>query len=858
MKSVWLILERCALRHWRLAWRQQFALLLILALGSGVYLAMRLANRAALSGFEQFTDGITRQPDWSVTGHTGPLRETELRDMRDLLGNRPVHLLPMIEETVSPMRPAGTRQKEIGSVATWRLIGADWIGLMNVRGETPLQLQQEQERQTQASPQGGVVMSSRLAMRLGISAGDTVSVIIDERVTPLKIARLMPEIPGVPSLPEHMLLIDLPEAQKIMLRPGEVDRVEVLCEEGAAFPNLRDEVATLLRGRWQVSGPEERRMLAGTMTEAFRLNLTILSLLALFVGGYLIFQALDGIVLRRREEIGILKSLGVTDGAIQRAFLLEATLLGIIGGGIGLLIGWAGAQGAVGAVSRTVNALYGATSAQGADLHPGEAILCMGISIATSVLAAWWPAREAARTPPVHMLGRKTATYGGGKWWRTTWLGWGLMGLAALLAQLPPVRMESGTRLPLAGYASAISWLLGAGLAAGALLRHVAHLSSNAPVRRLAVSHLRRPTVRHRFAVAALASAIAMTAGMAIMVSSFDVTVRDWIQRTMRSDVYVASAGSQSAGSTNHISAATVHAISEMPEVQEIAALQARPIQLHGVPTTVLGVNGTYTTKHSTYAWIQKPKEERWWMTRTSDELTPAIMNESFADRFAVQVGDSLVLPGNHRVKLVGIHADYGNERGSITIAASKFRVWFATDMAWRVAMMLKPGADVEAFCERLRRAQPGLNVFSNAHLRSEALRIFRQTFAVTYALEVVGVAVAVAGLALALACLLLERRSDLATLRAIGMTPKQIAGTAAWEGIGVASAGTVMGIGAGLWLGWLLIYRVNKQCFGWTLSFHLPWWQLTLLAAAVIGAGAFVASTVGHWSSRMRWEQEE
>jgi putative ABC transport system permease protein len=855
MKTVWLILERCALRHWKLAWRQQIALLLILALGSGVYLAMRLANRAALSGFEQFTDGITRQPDWSVTGLTGPLRDSELREMRDLLGSRPVHLLPMIEETVSPV---STLQGEIGSMATWRLIGADWVGLMNVRGETPLQIQEEQEHHKRPSPQEGVVVSTRLASRLGLSEGAVLRVIIDERVVPLKIARLMPEIPGVPSLPEHMLLMDLPEAQKVMLREGEVDRVEVLCSEGPAFPNLSTEVGALLRERWQVSGPEERRMLAGTMTEAFRLNLTILSLLALFVGGYLIFQALDGIVLRRREEIGILKSLGVTDGAIQRAFLLEATLLGIIGGGMGLLIGWAGAQGAVGAVSKTVNALYGATSAQGAQLYLGEALLCLGISVATSVLAAWWPAREAARTPPVHMLGRKTATYGGGKWWGTAWLGWGLMALAVALAQLPPLRIEGGTRLPLGGYASAIAWLLGAGLAAGGLLHHVSRFTFSAPVRRLAISHLRRPTVRHRFAVAALASAIAMTSGMAIMVSSFELTVRDWIQRTMKSDVYVASAGSQSAGSTNHISAATVQAISQMPEVQEIAALQARPIQLHGAPTTVLGVNGSYTTRHGIYAWIQKPKEEHWWMRSTGDDVTPAVMNESFSDRFAVKVGDSIILPGNHHVKLVGIHADYGNERGSITVAASEFRAWFATEQAWRVAMMLKPGADAEAFCERLRQAQPGLNVFSNTHLRSEALRIFRQTFAVTHALEVVGVAVAVAGLGLALACLLLERRADLATLRAIGMTPKQIAGAAAWEGIGVSTAGTVMGIGAGLWLGWLLIYRVNKQCFGWTLGFNLPWWQLAVLTAAVIGAGTLVASMVGRWGSRMRWEQEE
>ena len=99
-----------------------------------------------------------------------------------------------------------------------------------------------------------------------------------------------------------MLLMDLPAAQQVMQRSGKVDRVEVLVTRGDAFPDLREEAGEMLRrvakDRWQVSGAEDRRALAGTMTEAFRLNLTILSLLALFVGGYLIFQALDGVVIR--------------------------------------------------------------------------------------------------------------------------------------------------------------------------------------------------------------------------------------------------------------------------------------------------------------------------------------------------------------------------------------------------------------------------------------------------------------------------------------------------------------------------------------------------------------------------------
>ncbi len=849
MSTVRLILEKCALRHWRLAWRQQVMLMLILALGSGVYLAMRLANRAALSGFEQFTSGITRQADFTITGTTGSLSENWLREMRDALAERPVHLLPVIEETVMPFEEGQT--VEIGSGVTWKLVGTDFVSLLNLRGDAPAGLSGD------AKAAEGVFVSEKLRK----AVGDEIRVVMHEQVISLKVSGVVTEQPGVPTLPETMLLMDLPAAQKIMQREGKVDRVEVVVTRGEAFADLREETSAALsklaNQRWQVSGAEDRRALAGTMTEAFRLNLTILSLLALFVGGYLIFQALDGVVIRRREEIGVLKSLGVTDGVIQRAFLIEALLLGVIGGGLGLLVGWLGAQAAVGGVSKTVNALYGASSVQSADLHLGEALLSMGIAIVTSLIAAWWPAREASRTPPVHMLGRKAAVFSGGGWWRAEWLGWALMAVAILLAQLGAWRLSGGTRVPLASYAAALCWLLGTSLAAARLMGPMGHIGHIGPMRdlttlRLGLSHLRRPTVRHRFAVAALASAVAMTAGMAIMVSSFDGTMRGWIERSMKADLYVSSAGAQSASSTHQISATTIERLRGMPEVTEVATLRARGITLRGAPTMVLGVDGPFTRRQDAYAWVKEPGEAEWW----SDG--GAIINESFAERFEVKVGDALELPGGHRVSIRGIQADYGNERGAVTISEETFRQWFEGEMAWRVALMLKPGADAEALAKRIAEAHPGLSVFTNAHLRREALRIFRQTFSVTYALEVIGVFVAVAGLGLALASLLLERRADLSTLRSLGMTGRQIAATSAWEGAGVAMAGAVMGLISGGWLGWLLIYRVNKQCFGWTLSFAMPWGQMIILLMAIVGVGALVSAMVGKWAAKMKWEEKE
>lgn len=845
MNAVPLILRRCALRHWRLAWRQQLALVLILALGSSVYLAVRLASNAALSGFEAFTDSVTRQPDWTVqAAGGGALNDDDVRAMRELLGDRPASLLPVVEKTVTPA--SGVGNGEIGSRPTWRLIGADFVALLNLRDEVPAGL-------------GGNLQSVRpgvyVSPKLGAKEGDELRLVVDDRVVALRVAGVVPETPGVPALPKHMLLMDLPEARSVLKRGDEVDRVQVLAQSSALFPNLREEAGELLKSRWQVTGGADRRQLAGTMTQAFRLNLTVLSLLALLVGGYLIFQALDGVVLRRREEIGILKSLGVTDGAIQTAFLIEAGLLGLSGGVLGVLLGWVGAQGAVGAVTRTMNALYGATSEQRAALSAGEALLALMIAILASLVAAWWPARMAARTPPAQMLGRHAVAFEGGAVWRAEWVGWAMMLAAAALAQMPVLRFEGGTRVPLAGYAAALLWLVGAGLAAGAVLRLLSRRKTFSAVWRVALSNLRRPTVRHRFAVAALASAVAMTTGMAVMVGSFDHTMRGWIERTMKADIYISSAGAQSASSTHFISPATVAQLREDPDVAELAVVQARTLLWNGGEVLVLGADPLFSHKHGLFAWVQAPKREEWW--RTDDGIAPAIASESWGERFGTKVGDVIELAGR-KARAVAMNAEYGNERGSLTLPQEVFRDWFGTDEAWRVAIMLKPGADAESVRDRMQERHPGLSVFTNAHLRSEALRIFRQTFAVTHALEVIGVIVAVAGLALTLTSLLLERRAVLATLRSLGMRRGEIARSAALEGLGVACAGAFAGIAAGLWLGWLLVYRINKQCFGWTLQFHAMGPELAALGLAVVVAGVLVAAVVGRWAAMLPAEHEE
>ena len=236
-------------------------------------------------------------------------------------------------------------------------------------------------------------------------------------------------------------------------------------------------------------------------------------------------------------------------------------------------------------------------------------------------------------------------------------------------------------------------------------------------------------------------------------------------------------------------------------------------------------------------------------------------MSETFTARFNVGRGDRVAVPtpdGAKTVVIAGVFADYGNERGSILIDRRHVAAWFSDDTVTNVSLFVKPGVDPDTLRAELALRYPGLSLFTNARLRGEVLRIFRQTFSITYALEVIGVIVAVTGLGLTLVSVLLDRRDELTTLRALGFRRQEIALAASVEGLAVSFCAVLGGLVLSLALGWLLIHVINKQSFGWTLSYALPWPQLLGLALAVGLTGWIVSYCVGLWGADLPADQEE
>ena len=883
-----LLWSRFSWRHWIQSPAASGLLILILATGVAVFFAIRLANRAAVSSFQNFTQLLTTESDGLIQAPVGPLSVEILPELREALGMISVELVPVLETTATEPRVSET--ESIGSRPTYQLLGLDLIALRNLAARG----QRGPQRPSTATPSpeesrilaenlgrlwnqlrqsNTVFITPALAAKRSLSAGATLTVVVNEQVIPLVIGGVLPSDPGQPAAPPELLLMDLPVLQQLTGRTGVVDRVEFVLEPGPRHSERWADTRAILERlaqpspteppRWKLGSAADRRAGAETMTRAFRLNLTILSMLALFVGLYLVFQALDGAVVRRRQEIAILRSLGVKPGDIQKAWLLEATVLGILGGLLGLGLGWIGAQGAVRLVGRTVNALYYASAADSAAVSWPEAAIALSLAIAASIIAGWIPARAAALTPPAQMAARgSSATYAGAQWLRIP--GWGVVFLlvGALCANLPPVRLEGGGRIALAAYIAAVFWVFGASFLSGPLLAWIGrrwhHPELPVPIK-LALSHLRQPSGRHRLAAAGLVCAIAMTAGMAILVGSFETTMQGWIQRTFQADLYLSSDGAQSASTENRISPTTWKRIVAHPQIARANPVQVLEIRLPTGTTMLFGGDLGFFRDIAHPAWLESPTDDTVFQTDRNEEWV--LVSESFCERFQLGRGDPIDIPtprGPRRVQIAGSFSDYGNERGSILMDRQHFVEWFGNEMLSSLIVQLVPGADPAALRSEIRAQNPGLAVYTNEHLRSEALRIFRQTFSITYALELIGVVVAVAGLGFTLASLLWERRADLTTLRALGFRRSELAAATAWEGVLTAVAGVFVGGLASLALGWLLIQRVNKQTFGWTLQTDLPWIQIGGLGAVVLTAAAFTGWITGRWGAQLPAEKEE
>ncbi|MEX0332718.1 MAG: FtsX-like permease family protein [Puniceicoccaceae bacterium] len=856
--SIWLFWRCFTLRHLRRDWFQTVLLLVILGLGVGTFLSIRMANRAAVDGFRLFTDSLRGTSDWIVESPGGSIPLAELPAIREAINGLPVDLYPVLETSMYPLQA-----KEMDSVSTpsaIKLLGLDLVQLRNIATSDD-ESSPEAFWEMLENPHH-LLISPAIAEAMNIREGSLIEVAVSGTPTTFEVTGILPRFRDKVPLPRNLAIADL---GAILNRTGRqsVDRVEVVVPPGAMRQDLirltGERLASVLDERYTLNTPTDKRMDGETMTTAFRLNLTVLSLVALLVGIFLIAQTLDATVSRRRREIATLRSLGISPAEIYRLWLSEAILYGILAGLLGLIAGYALTTYTVEAVTTTVQSLYRETSLTAAKILPSDVLLSFALGIGGSLLAAWLPAKDAASTPPAQFLrmGKRIPPF---PVFEHPKIGAGMLILGALLALLPPWVSSPGVTVPAAGFATAFLWLTGGTLVAAALLKAVGYLfhllgKDHAPAR-LAGSRLVQPTSRHQLALAGFFVAIGMASAMAFLINSFEHTVTGWLQQRLRADIFVSSTGFQGADSGPRMDGALLDEIETMPEVRELDRFRSQEATLNGVRFSLAGSRFDLLGKGQDLLWLDKPE---------SIDLRPAtadaigFANENFVRRTGLSKGDSFSIPtpaGEKTILVAGIHADYARDNGLLLIDLPLFEDWYRVADYETAAIFLNPGTEITSFQQNLRLTHPGLSFRQNGELMEAALFIFHQTFAVTRALQVIGLTVALAGLVLSLLSLLMESGRELSLQRTLGMTRHEIALTTALEGGGIALAGLVSGLLLSLMLGLLLIFVINRQSFGWTLQATWPWKDSLLLAGSVFALGLGIAYGTGRLYMR-KWKPD-
>ncbi len=833
--------RRYLLRH---PWLTALSVLGV-ALGVAVSVAVDLANTSALRAFDLSGEAVTGRATHQVVGGPGGVDGGLVARLRVDAGVREV--APVVEGNArvarQPARVVGVLGVDPFAEASFRPFagGGPGSGLDAGRFLTV---------------PGAALLSEQTASDLGVAVGDTLGLQIDGGPeTAEVIGLLQPDDDRSESALQNLLVVDVATAQEWFGRTaaansadgaGRLSRIDLILPVGdeAELASVR---AVLPEGT-EVRPASTQAEALETMTAAFRLNLTALSLLALVVGLFLIYNTVTFAVVQRRQVLGTYRALGVTRGEVFRVVLVEALVVGAVGTALGLALGIALGSGLVRLVTQTIGDLYFVVRVRELALSPLALGKGVALGLGATLVGALRPGWEAASVAPASALRRSTqedaTAQGAGRL--------ALAGLAAFAVGGLVLLVPAGVA---GAYVGMLGILVGSALVMPWLTRIYAALAQPVmarwmgPVGRMAARGISQSLSRTAVAIAALTVAVAATVGVATMVSSFRTTVEDWLGSVLQADVYVQPPATVFRRGGAVLDPGLAEALAALPGVARADEIRVRPIETETGPYDLV-----VAEIDPTRAGIYRYKEGSAGAVAQAASRGAVAVSEPFSFRFNVGVGDTLTLPtdvGDRAYSIAGVYYDYGNDLGVVLMDERTFLQSFRDPGYTGTALTAAPGVDPADLVARARATAEGrqqVTVQSNRALRQASLDIFDQTFVVTSVLRLLAVGVAFVGVLSALMALQLERRRELAMLRAQGMTPGELRRMVfAQTGLMGLWAG-VLALPLGLALAAVLVFVVNVRSFGWTLAFSVSAGVL-LQAVALAVVAALLAGAYPAWA---------
>ena len=830
-------------------WRNAAAVVSVM-LGVALALSVHLINASALDEFAQAVRSVGGQPDLELRAGSGLAEGID-----DALYARLAHHPDVV--LASPVLELSTYALGTGDASRvlLRIIGIDALQVAQVVPDLMPLPSANADRLDIFAPDT-VFLNPSAQSRL---TGNTLQLQHGLQLKTVRVAGTVRASGG------PLAVMDIAAAQELFEKPGSLSRVDVRLRAGVdrtAFVRaLQGAPDWPAHARLVEPGDALQRM--GTLSRAYRVNLTVLALVALFTGGFLVFSVLALSVSRRAPQLALLGVLGLTGRQRLQLVLLEAGALGACGSALGIGLGVGLAAAALRLLGGDLGGGYFSGGAPALQWNGGAALVFGALGVLAALLGAWWPARWAQNLPAAQTL-KGLGTLQPKK--SRARLGAGLLLGGFLLALMPPV-----WGIPLAAYASValilVGGIVGLPWLVGAVLDRVAPFVSHQALPLLAVERARRVRESAAVAVSGVVASLSLAVALTVMVASFRTSVTDWLDTVLPAALYVRSASSGSANDAAYFEPAFVQSAAKLPGVQRLTTqrnqqllpnpsqppvtLIARPLQGpdgKGINLPLVGEAlpvppgqiGIYVSEAMVDLHGARPG------------TTYPPLSEHFRPLAPVEPARAATF------FIAGVWRDYARQFGTIAMDQADFERLSGDKRVNDLALWLEPDADLAQTQQTLRdladrqAGTPGgaagrLMEFGSAReIRATTLKIFDRSFAVTYWLQAVAIGIGLFGVAASFSAQVLARRKEFGLLVHLGLTRRQVLRVVAAEGAAWTTLGTIAGMGLGLAVAVVLVHVVNPQSFHWTMEMTLPTLRLVALGISVVLAGTLTAWLAG------------
>ena len=806
-----------------------------IAVGVAMGFAIHLINAAAFNEFSSAIKSLSGQADVQVAG-------------REALFDEAIYPLLAQYEGVALASPVLEIQAAIPSAkGSLRIVGIDPLRAGHIAPDL-LGVPRE-GRASDVLADDAVFLSPAAQSWLNLGADGALVVRAGTADIALRVAGPVQRArPG-----QRFGVMDIGALQWRLKQLGKLSRVDLKLRAGvnrAQFETgLKADLERRFPGRFRVQQPNDsdQESRNNNLSRAYRVNLTVLALVALFTGAFLVFSTQALSVMRRRSQFALLRVLGVERGQLLRQVLTEGASLGVLGALLGVAAGYALAALALRFFGGDLGAGYFPGIKPQVVFTPLAALVFFALGLGVALLGCLAPALEAARARPAVALkaGNDEAAL---SHLSRVWPALLCLALAGLFAFAPPV-----FELPLFGYV-AIALLLIGGIGlmprlASTTFRLLGRLLTSArtppPVLALTLSRLANAPGQASIALGGVLASFSLMVAMGIMVASFRISVDDWMRHILPADLYVRSSAG---GSSGFFGKPEQDAIAQASGGR-VQFLRTRPLSLAADrPDVVLIARDIDAADPGRLLFLVGAS------LPVPQGARPAWVSEAMLDLYGARVGQTLNLPLGGRPApffVAGVWRDYANQSGSIVVRLADYRALTGALEVTDAAVYAGNEAETDRIERALRKLPfgPALQLARPGEIRAMSLQIFDRSFAVTYLLEAIAIVIGLSGVAATFSAQTLARAREFGMLRHVGVTRGQVLGILACEGGLLTTLGVACGFALGLVISLILVFVVNPQSFHWTMGLHLPWGLLSTVAAVLVAASVGTALVSGRYA---------